>query len=87
MNQENLRQDLGVFKSTIPTCALRKTTKTERSASTSEYKARALIHRIQKYRPSDGLALSPDRILWSSIYAQIGSQAEIQTPTHWNLIG
>jgi hypothetical protein len=37
----------------------------------------------------DGLALSPDRVVWSSIYeyAQTGSQAEIQTPTHWNVIG
>lgn len=57
-----------------------------KSADPSNPEIQTIPDLFNSYIP-DGLALSPNRVVRSSIYAQTGNQAEIQTPTHWNVIG
>jgi hypothetical protein len=57
-----------------------------KSAGPSNPEIQTIPDLCNSYIP-DGLALSPNRVAWSSIYAQTRSQAKIQTATHWNVIG
>jgi len=59
-----------------------------KSADPSNPEIQTIPDLLNSYTP-DGLALSPNRVVRLSIrvYAQTGSQAEILTPKHWNVIG